>query len=89
MFNLGLWVSSLAALFVYLKIDHYNNVKEIRKEELLVCNSKIKQIERDLNDKAEKRIEDAKKIEITIPELPADIDKLCQRSASCRDKRKR
>lgn len=62
----------------------------VRAEERAVCVVKIRNLEADINAKADAKIAeaiDAAKAESPTPSTPAELVALCQKSPTCRDKK--
>ena len=82
--GLGGWAGSLLALWVYMSAATLGAVDNARKEEQSACKITIENLVKELNNKTELRIKDARQAGTDIV-IDDDIERLCAGSASCRE----
>lgn len=89
---IGWGVAAPVAVYMWLSfIIHPLDIYEVRKEEVAKCDVRIKEtinhIKGKINEDAKEKIADGRKAADAVVSLPDDLVRLCQKSASCRDRR--
>lgn len=86
LYVLGGWAGSVVGLWLWMTAAGAVDVSNVRKQEQNACNIAIENTIHDLGKLTDKRVSDALQAGTNIV-IDDDIDRLCQGSASCRDKR--
>mgnify|MGYP001606874256 FL=1 len=79
-----------AAEFFHLRAAVADAVKTTRLADAKQCNARIDSIAKELNDDAAKRVAEASAAVAALPPTPVDdpgLRSLCERSASCRNRK--
>lgn len=93
---LGAWgVAAPAGVWAWQKVGQQFAVhkadKAARADEQVKCTQRVAKIQKDLADAAAETVKQAADAVAALPPVPGDDDglrRLCDRSASCRDRRK-
>ena len=84
----ALAVVPAGATYVSLKISHAHALGKVRGDERAVCERRVAEIERRINEAVADRERAAREAEDTVASLetPKEIEEACARESSCRDR---
>ena len=85
LYLLGGWAGSLVALFLWMKADKAIEIRQVKKEQTRICDTRVQTTKDEISAAGNKQVEEARAAGRSLPDT-SNLAKLCKGSASCRDK---